>query len=130
MIRRKLQPGLVNAGISCFFSVVFWVVRMPWPFFLASTLFFAAFTWYAFDAAGLPPSPQKRRALTRSAVVFFAAALCDFVMAAVGPRRFAIAPFVAFSLLPIGQGIVALWQRSRLAAAQHRRRAFVAFSKT
>ena len=70
MLRRKLQPGFVMVGISCFFSVVFRLVGMPWPFFLSAVTFFAAFTWFAFDAAGWPPSEQKRRALTRSAVVF------------------------------------------------------------
>jgi membrane protein required for beta-lactamase induction len=130
MPRRKLQPGFVMVGISCFFSVVFWLVGMPWPFFLTAVTFLAAFTWFAFDAAGLPPSELKRRALIRSAVVFFAVALCDLVLAAVGPRHFAVTPFISFSLLPIGQGIAILWQRSRLSAAHAAQGSFLAHPKT
>jgi hypothetical protein len=130
MLRRKLQPGFVMVGISCFFSVVFRLVGMPWPFFLSAVTFFAAFTWFAFDAAGWPPSEQKRRALTRSAVVFFAVALCDLVLAAVGPRRFAVSPFISFSLLPIGQGIAVLWQRSRFLAGNAAQGTFFARPKT
>ena len=90
------------------------VAGMPQPMLLASTLFLSALTWTAFDAGGLQPSERKLPALTRSAVIFFAAALCDLVMAAVGQRRFALSPFISFSLLPIMMGSHALWQRSRL----------------
>jgi hypothetical protein len=114
MQRRRFQPGLVTAGISCFFLAVFRLVEMPRPFILPLAVFFGALTWFAFDAGGLPPCERKLQAFTRSAVIFFAAALCDLALTALGPRGFADAPSLAFALLPIGQGIAALWERSRL----------------
>jgi hypothetical protein len=102
---------------------------MPWPVFIPLVSYFVAFTWFAFDAAGLPPSEQKRRALMRSAMIFIAVAVFDFVMAVVGQHRFAVSSFICFSPLPIGQAIAVLWQRSRLAEPPSVRTAFIPHSK-
>ena len=114
MQRRKLQPGFVAVGLSGFFLAVVWLAGGSWPFFLPSTLFFGALIWFAFDAGGLPPCERKLQAYSRSAAVFFAAALCDVALAAFGPRPFA--DTIALSFFPISQGAVALWERSRLSS--------------
>jgi len=114
MEQRKLQPGFVAAGLSGFFLAVFWFVGMPWPIFPPLALFFGALIWFGFDAGGLPPCERKLQAYSRSAIVFFAAALCDVALEVAGPLRFAHTTSILFSLLPVSQGIAALWERSRL----------------
>ena len=132
MLRRRLQPMLVAAVLSCLGLIVPLLpgVGMSWQDFLPLFLFFAALTWSAFEVYGLPPDDRQLRAFTRSAVIFFATALCDMAIGAAGPGRHIVLRALTFSPLPISQGVVLLWQRSRLSASRARDVVFLAHSKT
>jgi hypothetical protein len=113
MVRRRLQPGFAIAGLGCLVVGVFWLARTPLHYFLFVFLSFAALTWLAFDAGGLPACKPRLSALLRGAVIFYVVAAFSLIIALYRSRP----SEASLCLLPIVFASCLLWERSRLARA-------------
>jgi hypothetical protein len=113
MAHRRLQPGFAIAGLGCVVVGVFWLARTPLPYFLFLLLSFAALTWLAFDAGGLPACEPKLNALLRGTVIFYAVAAFSLIFALYRSHP----SEASLCLFPIVFASFLLWERSRLARA-------------